>query len=121
LKNTAALKTGKLGKIEDAYKYYDDYDGSNNMFKATALAGKASYFEYKKEYLKAADAFNEAAHISKDNSENAGYLLSASIDYIKAGEKTKAKGLLNKIKEDYKTSMAVREVDRYLALVDEQD
>jgi tetratricopeptide (TPR) repeat protein len=110
-----------LGKLDDAYKYYNDYGGSNKMFEATALAGKASYYEYKKEYLKAADAFNEAARVSKNNSENAGYLLNASIDYIKVGEKEKAKGLLQKIKEDYKTSMAVREADRYLAMVDEQD
>lgn len=110
-----------LGKMDDAYKYYNDYDGSNKMFKATAYAGKASYYEYKKEYLKAADAFNEAAHVSKDNSENASYLLNASVDYIKAGENEKAKGLLDKIKEDYNTSMAAREVDRYMALVDEQD
>lgn len=110
-----------LGKLDDAYKYYNDYGGSNKMFEATALAGKASYYEYKKEYLKAADAFNEAARVSKNNSENAGYLLNASIDYIKVGEKEKAKGLLQKIKEDYKTSMAVRDVDRYLAMVDEQD
>ena len=110
-----------LGKMDDAYKYYNDYDGSNKMFKATAYAGKASYYEYKKEYLKAADAFNEAVHVSKDNSENASYLLNASVDYIKAGENEKAKGLLDKIKEDYNTSMAAREVDRYMALVDEQD
>jgi tetratricopeptide (TPR) repeat protein len=110
-----------LGKMEEAYKYYDDYSGSNKMFKATALAGKASYFEYKNEYLKAADAFNEAGRVSQTNPENAGYLLNASIDYIKAGEKVKAKGLLEKIRDDYNTSMAARNVDRYLALVDEQD
>jgi tetratricopeptide (TPR) repeat protein len=110
-----------LGKIEDAYKYYDDYSGNNKTFEATALAGKASYFEFKNEYLKAANTFNEAGHLSKENALNAEYLLKASINYISAGDKEKAKELLKKIKDEYKTSMAIRDADRYLALVEEPE
>ncbi|MCX6149437.1 MAG: hypothetical protein NTX22_02815 [Ignavibacteriales bacterium] len=108
-----------LGKMEDAYKYYNDYNGSNETFKATALSGKASYYEFKKEFSKAGDAFNEAGHVSKVNAMNAEYLLKASINYIDAGEKEKARELLKQIKEDYKTSTAVRDVDRYLVQVEE--
>ncbi len=108
-----------MGKTEDAFKYYDDYSGDNKVFKATALAGKAGYYESKNEYQKAADLFLEAAHQSEENALNAEYLLKAGINFIDAGQKDKAKEALKSLKDEYKTSSAVREVDRYLALVKE--
>jgi tetratricopeptide (TPR) repeat protein len=105
-----------LGKFDEAYKYYDDYSGSNDMFKAAALAGKASYYEAKNQMDKAADSFKDAARVSKENVNNADYLLSAGIDYYKTGNKEKAMEQFNKIKDEYKTSMANREAEEYLAL-----
>ena len=37
-----------LGKTEDAYKYYKDYNGSIKMYEATAYAGQGAYFVIKK-------------------------------------------------------------------------
>lgn len=105
-----------MGKFDEAFKYYDDYSGSNDMFKAAALAGKASYYEAKNELEKAADSFRDAAHVSKENVNNADYLLNAGIDYLKSGSKEKAMEQFNKVKDDYKTSIAAREADQYLAL-----
>jgi tetratricopeptide (TPR) repeat protein len=110
-----------LGKMDEAFQHYDDYSGSNKIFKATALAGKASYYEYKNEYQKAAEAFNEAGRISEENALNAEYLLKAGIDYINCGEKDKALEILKKVKEEYKMTLAARDVDRYLALAEEKD
>jgi len=108
-----------MGKTEDAFKYYDDYSGSNIIYKATALAGKAGYYESKNEYQKAADLFLEAAHQSEENALNAEYLLKAGINFIEAGQKDKAKETLQSLKDEYKTSSAVRDVDRYLVQVKE--
>lgn len=105
-----------LGKFDDAYKYYNDYSGSSDMFKAAALAGKASYFEAKNELEKAADSFRDAAHVSKENVNNADYLLNAGIDYFKSGAAEKAMEQFKKVKDEYKTSIAAREADQYLAL-----
>ncbi|HEX2962203.1 MAG: tetratricopeptide repeat protein [Bacteroidota bacterium] len=105
-----------LGKFDEAFKYYDDYSGSIDMFKATALAGKGSFYEAKNQLEKAADSFRDAAHVSKENVNNADYLLSSGIDYYKAGSKDKAMEQFNKIKDEYKTSMALREAEQYLAL-----
>lgn len=107
-----------LGKIEDAYEFYKDYDGSNPIFKATALAGEAAYYEYKKEYEKAADAYKNAAKISKENPSNPEYLLKAGINLIKLGKKEEAKAIFENIKKDYKTYPQVRQVDRYLVQVE---
>lgn len=107
-----------LGKIEDAYKLYKDYGGSSPIFKATALAGVASYFEYKKEYEKAVDAYQDAARISKENPSNAEYLLKAGINLLKLNKKEEAKLVFETIKKDYKTYPEAREVDRYLIQVE---
>lgn len=104
-----------LGKFDEALSYYDDYSGGIDMYKAAALAGKAACYEAKNEFGKAADAFKDAAHVSKNNVLNGDYLLSAGINYLKTGTKDKALEQFNLIKEEYKTSPAMREVDRYLA------
>jgi len=107
-----------LGKFDEAYKYYEDYSGDNEIFKATALAGQAGYFDYKKEYEKAGDLYKQASHIFEENGLNPDYMLKAAINYIEGGNKEEAKDLLETIKKDFATSQAAREVDRYLAQVD---
>ena len=107
-----------LGKTEDAYKMYDDYSGSVTIFKAAANAGKANYFEDKKEYEKAADLYREAVKYSEANPSNSDYLLRAGIDYLNAGKKTDAKAMFDKIKKDYKNTVAFSEVERYLTQIE---
>ncbi len=107
-----------LGQIEEAYKYYEDYGGSIDMYKATAFAGQGSYHSFKGEYKRAADLYFRAARVSKENIMRPEYLLQAAINYINAGDKAEAKELLQTIKEDYKTSQAFASVDRYLAIID---
>jgi tetratricopeptide (TPR) repeat protein len=108
-----------LGKIEEAYEYYDDYSGDSPLYKATALAGIAGYYEYKKEYEKAAEKYKEAAYVSKENALNPQYLLSAVINYVNVKQYDSAKELIDKIKEDYKTSDVMRDIDKYSFLVKE--
>jgi len=106
-----------LGKIEDAFKSYEDYGGSNKIFKATALSGEAGYYAYKNDYEKAADLYLSASRVSKENVLNPEYMLKAAINYIDAGKKDDAKDLLEIIKKDFTTSTAFREVDKYLTLI----
>lgn len=106
-----------LGNIEESYKYYKDYSGDNEVFKATALAGEAGYLAYKNDYEDAADLYLKAAHVSKENVLNSDYMLKAAVNFINAGKKEDAKDLLETIKKDYKTSTAFRDVDKYLAIV----
>jgi tetratricopeptide (TPR) repeat protein len=107
----------RLGKFDEAFKYYQSYSGDIPMLKAASLAGQAGYYAYKKDYKKAGDLFRDAAHVSKYNVENPDYMLKSAINYINAGENQRAKELLTTIKNDYKTSSASREVERYLALI----
>ncbi|RPI72819.1 MAG: tetratricopeptide repeat protein, partial [Ignavibacteriales bacterium] len=56
-----------LGRNDEALKYYEDYSGSNETFKATALAGQAGIFSFREEYEKAADLYLKASRVSEDN------------------------------------------------------
>jgi len=107
-----------LGNDEAAYKMYNDYSGSIPEFKASALAGKASYLETKKEYEKAAGLFKDAARETKTNPSNPEYLMKAGIDFLNIGNKDEAKKLFNYIKKEYKTSPVVNELDRYLVQIE---
>ncbi len=107
-----------LGKLEEAFKYYEDYDGSIAIFKAASLAGQAGYYAYKNDFDKAADLYRQASKVSGEDVLNPDYMLKAGINYIKAGKKDEAKDLLEKIKKDYTSSSAFREVDKYLAQLD---
>lgn len=106
-----------LGNYDEAFKYYVDYSGSIDYFKAAALAGQAGYYASEGNYEKAANLFLQASKMSKINSQNPDYLLNAGINYLKVGEKEEAKILFNQIKEDYTASLASREVDKYLTLI----
>jgi tetratricopeptide (TPR) repeat protein len=106
-----------LGKQEDALKYYQDYSGSNDLFKATAIAGEAGYYAFKNEFEKAADKYVEASKVSEENVLNPDYMLSAAKNYMKVEKNDKAKELLENIRDNYTTSSAFREIDKYLPLL----
>lgn len=108
-----------LGKLEEAYKYYEDYSGSIDVLNAASLAGQASYFEYKKDYEQALDYYLQASKISPTNPSNSDYLLRAGINYLNLGKKDEAKEILEEITENYQTSPAAREVNKYLVLINE--
>lgn len=104
-----------LGKFDEALKYYKDFSGSSETFEAAALAGQAACLEAKEDVEKAADLYKKAAFVSESNAQNAEYMLKAGIDYMKLGKKAEAKELFEKIRKDYNTSSAFRDVDRYFS------
>jgi tetratricopeptide (TPR) repeat protein len=106
-----------LGKYDEAFKYYEDYNGSIDYFKAASLAGQAGHYAMNGDYEKAANLYLNASKQSSVNSQNPDYMLNAGIYFLKADEKDEAKILFDKIKEDYSTSLANREVDKYLATI----
>jgi TolA-binding protein len=106
-----------LNNNDEALKAFDDYSGSNPLFKATAMAGKAGCLEVKKEYEKAADLYRDAAKVSKINPANAEFLLKSGINYLNLGKKDEAKAVFDTIKKDYKNTQTFYEVERYIAQV----
>jgi len=105
------------GQLNNALDEYDAYSGSDDLMISSALAGKASVYEAKSDYESAAEFYSQAANVSKYNPSNPEYLLIAGINYLKVKNFDKAKISLEKIKKEYQTSLASREVDRYLAQI----
>jgi len=103
-----------LGELDKALEYYEDYSGSNEILKATALAGKAGILQSKKEFEKASDIFMDAAHVSKTDPSNAEYVLKAGICLLEAGKKEEAKQIFESIKKDYKNITPYLELDKYI-------
>jgi tetratricopeptide (TPR) repeat protein len=106
-----------LGNYDEALKYYEDYSGSIDYFKAAAISGRAGYYASKNNYEEASDLYLEAAGVTEVNAQNSEYLLKAGINLLKAGNKEEAKILFETIREKYSTSLAGREIGQYLALV----
>jgi len=105
-----------LGNYEEAFKYFDDYSGSIDYFEAASLAGQAGYYAMNQNFEKAANLYLNASRVSALNAQNPDYMLNAGIYFLKIGDDDEAKILFNKIKEDYPSSLAYREVDKYLSL-----
>lgn len=103
-----------LGKIDEALKYYEDYDGVNNLFQATAFAGAASCYEIKGNKNKAADLFLKAAKVANSEVFTPEYLLNAVRLYSEIGKKDVAKKLLDQIMKEYSNSAQARDYERYI-------
>jgi tetratricopeptide (TPR) repeat protein len=104
-----------LGEYENALQYYSDYSGGSELHKSTALAGMAASYEMMEKYSDAAENYEKAAKLIKIDSQSADFLINAGINYIKSGDKSSAKNVLEIVKNDYKTTTAAREVEKYLA------
>lgn len=103
-----------LGKLDEALKYYEDYDGDIEMYVAASLAGQAGIYSYRNDYQKAAELYLKASRVSKNDILNPDYMYQAALNYLDAGHKEEAKDLFETIKHDYKTSDVASKVNRYL-------
>jgi tetratricopeptide (TPR) repeat protein len=104
-----------LGDYDNALKNYEDFGGSEKMFKVAAFIGKANVYEAKGQYAEAASGFEKAAAQAKDDIQAPEIYLSAAKNYGLSGNRKKAIELLEKIKLDYPNSVASKESDRYIA------
>ena len=106
-----------IGQIDKALNEYDNYSGSDDLMISSALAGKASISVIKSDFESAAELYSKASKINKFNPSNPEYLLEVDIKYLKIDDFKSAKLSFEKIKKEYQTSLASREVDRYLAQI----
>ena len=104
-----------LGRLDEALKYYEDYNGNIDIYQSAALAGQAGILSFRNKFAEAADLYLKASRVSKTDILNPDYMYEAAINFIQAGDKEEAKSLLETIKNDYKTSTVSSKVDRYLS------
>jgi tetratricopeptide (TPR) repeat protein len=104
-------------EFDKALKYFDDFSGSNSLLTNSALAGMGACYEAKGDFKKAAENYEKAALKNTDDPNAADNLMSAARNFGRSGEKERAIELLKRVKRDYPTSTAARDVDRYIAEV----
>jgi tetratricopeptide (TPR) repeat protein len=104
-----------LGDYDNALEYFTDYSGESKLHQSTAYAGMAACYELTDDFSDAAKYYVKAADTYKLESQTADFLLNAGINYIKSGQNEDAKMILEKVKKEYKTTTASREVEKYLS------
>ena len=106
-----------LGEFDNSLYYFDDYSGDSKLHQSTAYAGMAACYEEKSEYEKAAEFYEKAAKTNELSTQTADFLLNAGINFMKSGNNESAKVLFERIRDDFNTSSAAREVDKYLSQI----
>jgi tetratricopeptide (TPR) repeat protein len=105
------------GDYDNAYRFFDMYRGKDPLLQASVLAGKASIYEIRGEFLRAAELFEQAATRFGETAITPENLKHAGLNYIEAGEKQKAMHVLEKIKNEYPESAVARDIDRFIAQI----
>lgn len=104
-----------LGRYDDALKQFDNFSSNVDLLNAAAQAGEAKCYEAKNDFKDAASRYEKAAGTVSNAAVVPEYLTEAARCYGLAGEKERARSLLERLKKEYPTSSFAREADRYLS------
>jgi tetratricopeptide (TPR) repeat protein len=102
-----------LRDYDKAEKYYKDYSGSNDIYKAAANAGIASVYEAKNDFQSAAKYYMKASSQSKLVTNNDEYLFYAIKNYSLAKDTENLKKTVKELKKDYPKSKYIQQLNRY--------
>jgi len=102
-----------LRDFENANKYYNDYSGKNEMFKAASFAGLGAVCETKGDWVNAAKYFEKAAKVSKNVTNNDEYMFYAIRSYFNANDKDNLKKSVKAFKTDFPKSKFINMLARY--------
>ena len=102
-----------LRDFDRAEKYYKDFSGNNDMYKAASVAGIASVYEAKNNFIEAAKYYIKAATTSKLVSNNDEYLFNAIKNYSFANDNENLKKTVKELKKDYPKSKYIGQLNRY--------
>ncbi len=104
-----------LGRYDEALKQFENYGGDTDLLNAAALAGAAKCYESKGDYKTAGARYEKAAGTIASEAVTPEYLTAAARCYGLAGQKERARSLLERLKKEYPASTFAREADRYIS------
>jgi tetratricopeptide (TPR) repeat protein len=102
-----------LRDFDNAEKYYKDYSGSNDIYKAASYAGIAAVYEAKNDYKNAASYYLKASTQSKQVNVNDEYIFNAIKNYSLAKDNDNLKKTIKELKKEYPKSKYVSQLNRY--------
>lgn len=99
--------------FDNAERYYKDYSGKNEIYKATSLAGLGAIAEAKNDFVSAAKFYEKAAGVSKTVTSNEENLFYAIRDYSLAKDDGNVKRVVKELKTEYPKSKFLAQISRY--------
>ena len=99
--------------FDKAEKFYKEYSGSNEIYRATSFAGLASIYEAKNDFPNAAKLYEKASKVSKIVSNNDEYLLNAIRAYSLSKDNENTKRTIKELKTEYPKSKLIAQLTRY--------
>lgn len=102
-----------LRNYDMAEKYYSDYDGSNEIYQVTSIAGVGAVLEARGDFRGAAEEFEKAANFSKTIANNDEYLYYAIRNYFIAKDNENLKRVVDELKKEYPKSKYIQQAGRY--------
>lgn len=106
-----------LGEYDQAYRYFSEFRGSDELLRASALAGRAAIYEVRDEYSKAAEYYERAANRYGETAVTPENLKHAGRNYLEAGEYEDALRVFEKLQDEYPESIYTQDVERYIAQI----
>ena len=103
----------ELQHYEEALEYLKKYNGKDEILAARAKACMGDAYVGLQNYEAAVAAYDKAVAVS-DNAFAAGYLLKAGITCEEMGNKEKALGYYETIKDKYPQSVEAYDIDKYI-------
>lgn len=102
-----------LREFDKAEKYYKDYSGSNDIYKAASFAGIASVYEAKNDFPNAANNYLKASKQSKLVTNNDEYMFYAIKNFALAKDTDNLKKTIKELKKEYPKSKYIAQLNRY--------
>jgi predicted negative regulator of RcsB-dependent stress response len=101
-------------EVDKAFEAFDNASPKSDILRAAAIAGKAAVHEAKEEFAKAAPLYERAAKMFDSDLIASSRHLAAGRAYGLAGDKKKAKEMLDRVK-NAKSTRYHQDADRMLA------
>jgi len=105
----------KLGQYEEALKQLEKFDAGDLVVGPMAKGAMGDAQMELKQVQKAADLYEEAAGMTKNEFTSPFFLMKAAMAYDELGNLEKALALYKRIKEEYPRSVEGREIDKYIS------
>lgn len=102
-----------LRDYNNAEKYFKDYSGSNDIYKAASIAGIAEVYEARNDYANAAKYYLKASQQSKLVSNNDEYMFYAIKNFSLANDTESLKKTIKELKKEYPKSKYIAQLNRY--------
>jgi len=104
----------KLGQFDQAIDHLKKFSSSDEFVGPMAKGAIGDAFMELKQVDKAADYYEDAADMRKNDFSTPLFLMKAAMAYEELGKFDKALGMYKRIKADYPRSNEGREIDRYI-------